>query len=99
MPAWASISISACSTAGSATTPLPMMQTVRGWKMPEGIRRILNVPASFTIVWPALAPPLARTTTRACSASRSTTLPLPSSPHWQPTMAITDMSGLLTSKT
>src|SRR5687768_18051448 len=40
------------------------------------------------IVWPALLPPWKRTTTSAFSAIRSTTLPLPSSPHWAPTMTI-----------
>src|SRR6478735_12152669 len=41
-----------------------------------------------TIVWPALLPPWKRTTASACSASRSVILPLPSSPHWAPTMTI-----------
>src|SRR5688500_15590049 len=54
--------------------------------MPDGIRWNLNVSPSRTIVWPALLPPWKRTTRSACSASRSTTLPFPSSPHWAPTI-------------
>ncbi len=41
-----------------------------------------------TIVCPALLPPWKRTTASPCSASRSVILPLPSSPHWAPTMTI-----------
>src|SRR5829696_7491778 len=47
-----------------------------------------HVSPSRTIVWPALLPPWNRTTASACSASRSTTLPLPSSPHWAPTITM-----------
>src|SRR6188474_630079 len=54
--------------------------------MPEGIRWNLNSSPSRTIVWPALLPPWKRTIAAARSASRSVTLPLPSSPHWAPTM-------------
>src|ERR1700712_924347 len=39
----------------------------------------------MTSVWPALWPPWKRTTPCAWSVSQSTTLPLPSSPHWVPT--------------
>src|SRR5687767_10334279 len=39
----------------------------------------------ITSVWPALWPPWKRTTACAWSVSQSTTLPLPSSPHWVPT--------------
>src|SRR4051794_31764125 len=53
--------------------------------MPDGIRWNLNSSPSRTIVWPALFPPWNRTTISARSASRSVTLPLPSSPHWAPT--------------
>ena len=45
-----------------------------------------------TIVWPALLPPWKRTTASPCSASRSVILPLPSSPHWAPTITIPGMS-------
>src|SRR3954447_3064508 len=44
------------------------------------------------MVWPALLPPWKRTTTSAFSASRSVILPLPSSPHWAPTMTIDGMA-------
>src|SRR5487761_2317852 len=50
---------------------------------------------SITKVWPALWPPWNRTTISACSESQSTILPLPSSPHWDPTtttFAIDDSS-------
>ena len=40
---------------------------------------------SMTSVWPALCPPWNRTTTSARSDSQSTILPLPSSPHCEPT--------------
>src|SRR5580698_6889397 len=39
----------------------------------------------MTRVCPALWPPWKRTTMSACSDSQSTILPLPSSPHWEPT--------------
>ena len=46
-----------------------------------------------TIVWPALLPPWKRITRSACSASRSTTFPFPSSPHWAPTITSPGMSA------
>src|SRR5271155_4164072 len=52
--------------------------------MPEGIKeRIVFLPP-ITSVCPALWPPWKRATAAARSVSRSTTLPLPSSPHWVP---------------
>src|SRR4029079_10438888 len=39
----------------------------------------------MTRVWPALCPPWNRPTISACSESQSTILPLPSSPHCEPT--------------
>src|SRR3982750_2702038 len=81
-------SISAVRTLGSTTTPLPMMQVFPGYRIPLGIRWNFQVSPSRTIVWPALLPPWKRTTASACSASRSTTLPLPSSPHWAPTITM-----------
>src|SRR5690606_10869468 len=39
----------------------------------------------MTSVWPALCPPWKRTTASARSDSQSTILPLPSSPHCEPT--------------
>src|SRR5437870_233954 len=47
-----------------------------------------HVSPPWTMVWPALLPPWKRTTTSARSASRSMTLPLPSSPHWAPTITV-----------
>src|SRR3954465_465607 len=44
------------------------------------------------MVWPALLPPWKRTITSAFSARRSVILPLPSSPHWAPTMTIDGIS-------
>src|SRR3712207_3633985 len=49
----------------------------------------------MTSVWPALWPPWKRTTTSARLASQSTTLPLPSSPHWAPMTATLAMVLLL----
>src|SRR3954462_6196860 len=59
--------------------------------MPEGTRWNLKVSPSRTIVWPALLPPWKRTISSACSASRSITLPFPSSPHWAPTITTPGM--------
>src|SRR5438045_1473900 len=53
-------------------------------RMPEGTRcRTVFLPP-ITRVCPALCPPWKRTTPCAYSVSQSTTLPLPSSPHWVP---------------
>ena len=84
-------SISSVSTRGSMTTPLPMMQALPGYRIPLGIRWKAHFSPSRTMVWPALLPPWKRTTMSAFSARRSTTLPLPSSPHWAPTMTIPGM--------
>src|SRR4051812_25202950 len=48
----------------------------------------------MTSVWPALWPPWKRTTTSACSESQSTILPLPSSPHCDPTTTTLAMAAL-----
>src|SRR5262245_40484995 len=56
--------------------------------MPEGMRwRTYFRPSTIT-VWPALWPPLKRATTCTRAVSRSTTLPLPSSPHWAPAITM-----------
>src|SRR4029453_11535351 len=81
-------SSSSVSTRGSTTTPLPMMHVLPGERIPLGTRWNANFSSPLTIVWPALLPPWKRTTTSACSARRSTTLPLPSSPHWAPTITV-----------
>src|SRR5213594_4312891 len=52
--------------------------------MPEGISCRAVFTPLMTSVWPALCPPWKRTTPCAWSVSQSTTLPLPSSPHWVP---------------
>ena len=53
--------------------------------MPLGIRCSAVLTPLMTSVWPALWPPWKRTTPCALSVSQSTSLPLPSSPHWVPT--------------
>src|SRR3990167_3646852 len=53
--------------------------------MPLGMRCSAVLTPLITSVWPALWPPWKRTTPCAISVSQSTSLPLPSSPHWVPT--------------
>src|SRR3954466_12107445 len=60
--------------------------------MPDGMRWNFHVSPAWMIVWPALLPPWKGTTTSACSARRSMTLPLPSSPHWAPTITVPGIS-------
>src|SRR3569832_75048 len=55
--------------------------------MPLGIRCSAVFTPLITSVCPALWPPWKRTTPCAISVSQSTSLPLPSSPHWVPTTA------------
>src|ERR1700732_2656205 len=83
-----SASSSSVSTFGSITTPLPITHSLPGCRIPDGIRCSFHSSPSRTIVWPALLPPWKRTTASARSASRSVILPLPSSPHWAPTITI-----------
>src|SRR3954464_14427715 len=85
-------SISVVRTAGSTTTPLPITHVRPGYRMPLGMRWNFHVSPAWMIVWPALLPPWKRTTTSACSARRSMTLPLPSSPHWAPTITVPGIS-------
>jgi len=61
-----------------------MTHTVPGWRTPAGTRFSTVFSPFTTSVWPALLPPWKRATTSASAASRSTTLPFPSSPHWVP---------------
>src|SRR4051794_33434956 len=84
-------SSSAVRTFGSITTPLPITHFLPGYRIPDGIRWNFQVTPSRTMVCPALLPPWKRITTSACSASRSVTLPFPSSPHWAPTIAMPAM--------
>src|SRR5450631_2171135 len=90
-----SSSSSSVSTFGSITTPLPITHSLPGCRIPEGIRWSFHVVPLRTIVCPALFPPWKRTTASARSASRSVTLPLPSSPHWAPTITIPGTCGSL----
>src|SRR4051812_14544656 len=60
--------------------------------MPDGMRWNFHVSPPWMIVCPALLPPWKRTTTSARSARRSMTLPLPSSPHWAPTITVPGIS-------
>src|ERR1700687_604325 len=60
--------------------------------MPEGIVWSTNFSRPTTTVWPALLPPWKRTTTSKCGVITSTTLPLPSSPHWAPTITMLGMT-------
>ncbi len=83
-PALSSSPISCSSADGDTTTPLPMYTDTPGRRMPDGISRSTVFRPPMTSVCPALWPPWKRTTPCACSVSQSTTLPLPSSPHWVP---------------
>src|SRR6185312_6522146 len=78
--------LSVSSASSDSTTPLPIKQRTCSRRMPDGIsdRMVLRPP--ITSVCPALWPPWKRATAAARSVSRSTTLPLPSSPHWVPMM-------------
>ncbi len=76
-----SVAISSANAIGSTTVPLPITQTLPGCSAPAGISRRMNFSPSTTSVCAALLPPWKRTTTSASAASRSTILPLPSSPH------------------
>src|SRR3954463_2837104 len=72
-----------------------MMHFLPGCRMPLGTRcRTVFVPPT-TSVCPAFAPPWKRTTTSAQEVKRSTIFPLPSSPHWAPTITTFDMRRTL----
>src|ERR1700694_5640849 len=85
-PCSLSVWLSASSASSDNTTPLPMKQRTCSRRIPEGMsdRMVLRPP--MTSVWPALCPPWKRATAAARAVSRSTTLPLPSSPHCVPMM-------------
>src|SRR5688500_3644151 len=85
-------SISSSRTFGSRTTPLPITQILSEWRTPEGIRWNLKSSPSRPIGWPALLPPWTRTPIAAFAASRSVTWPLPSAPHWAPTITTPGMT-------
>src|SRR5262245_45451591 len=79
---------------GSMTIPSPSTQVTPLRSTPEGMRWVTCFLPSTTMVWPALAPPPQRATTWAFSVRRSTTFPLPSSPHCAPTTTTTGMTPL-----
>src|SRR6188768_187359 len=83
-PVASSSPISFCSAAGDSTTPLPIRHSAPSRRMPEGIRCSTVFLPPMTSVCPALCPPWKRATAPTRSVSRSTILPLPSSPHWAP---------------
>src|SRR5207248_2157812 len=86
-------SISAISTFGSITTPLPITGVQPGVSTHEGSRCSAYFwPSGVITVCPALLPPWYRTTYPTCPPSRSVTLPLPSSPHWAPISTIAGIS-------
>src|SRR5437867_12733971 len=91
-PRCTSDSISSISDPGSTTTPQPMTQRQPGWRMPEGIVCRTYFSRPTTTVWPALLPPANRATTLTWGARRSTTFPLPSSPHCVPTTTMLGMA-------
>src|SRR6185369_3251428 len=83
-PVASSSPISCCSAAGDSTTPLPIRQSTPSRRMPDGIRCSTVFLPPMTSVCPALWPPWKRATAPTRSVSRSTILPLPSSPHCAP---------------
>ena len=85
-PARSACRLSLNSASSDSTTPLPMQQRTCSRRMPEGMSDRMVFLPPMTSVWPALWPPWKRATAAARSVSRSTTLPLPSSPHWVPMM-------------
>src|SRR5690242_4339058 len=85
-PLPSSSAISLISASGESTTPLPIRHRASSRRMPEGIRCSTVFLPLITSVWPALWPPWKRATALTRSVSRSTILPLPSSPHWAPRM-------------
>jgi hypothetical protein len=81
------------SASGETTTPLAITDVAPGVRMPDGSRWVAYFSPLTTMVWPALWPPLVRTTKSIgwLVASRSVALPLPSSPHWAPRTTIAGM--------
>src|SRR5262245_58060409 len=91
-PRRTSASISSISEPGSITTPQPITHRHPGCRMPDGIECRTYFSRPTTTVWPALLPPAYRATPFTCGASRSTTFPLPSSPHCVPTTTMLGMT-------
>jgi len=86
-PAWRSESISDSSARGSMTSPFPITFRTPARQMPDGISRSAKCLSLNLTVCPALCPPWYRATMSKFGEMRSTTLPLPSSPHWPPMTA------------
>src|SRR5689334_23164888 len=63
--------------------------------MPLGIRCSLSSCSPARTVCPALFPPWYRTTKSMWSATKSVTLPLPSSPHWVPTRMVAGIAAIV----
>src|SRR5215210_6297027 len=95
IPRCSSPSISSSSTSGSTTQPAPST-LVLPERIPDGRWRNLNVSPWAMTVWPAFGPPWYRQTRSDSCASRSTILPLPSSPHCAPTITVAGMAVSLT---
>src|SRR5688572_32587708 len=93
MPCWVRRSASTKNAFGSMTMPLPSTHVLPRCTTPDGNRCSTNDSSPTWTEWPALCPPWYRTTISNRSASRSTILPLPSSPHWAPITAITFAIG------
>src|SRR3954467_12726243 len=86
-------SSSSLRTFGSITTPLPIAHSLPGERNTHADRWDFHITPPPPIVRPALLPPWKRITRSAFLASRSVTLPLPSSPHCAPTMTKPAMSS------
>ena len=86
-PHSASMRISSTRAVGDSTTPCPIRHCTPSCITPEGTRCSTVRRPPMTRVCPALCPPWKRATTAARPVSRSTILPLPSSPHCMPTTA------------
>src|SRR5215469_1503444 len=85
-PAARSAPTSLRKASGSSTTPLPMTLRHPARSTPQGTSWRINFLPLMITVWPALCPPAYRATSEKFSDSTSTILPLPSSPHWAPTI-------------
>src|SRR6185312_9857407 len=96
-PFASSSATSLISASGESTTPLPIRHSASSRRMPEGIRCSTVFLPLMTRVWPALWPPWKRATALTRSVSRSTILPLPSSPHCAPRMT-TDLPMMFSLK-
>ena len=78
-------------TQGSITIPSPRTSPQSSLVIPDGKRWNFSTLSPRTTVCPALLPPWNLATQVAFSASLSTSLPLPSSPHWAPKTTVAGM--------